>query len=217
MAAVSVISDTMRRRVTIMVDKERGNEGAVIQRVARVRLDDLIRSGRFPSTYRRFVDGREAAPEESVKLNGGEILYLFSGIAAAVAYAIAFIKGISPIGTGRFLDSWFLIVDGTSWTGSIASIPSGAVVLLTNAAPYTRRLEQGRHKKGRKGHVPGRFMTEAARQAVQKKYPNLLVERTFVNLASGPGRFGWQVPYILRTGPNKGSVISYPAVRISER
>src|SRR4051812_45595241 len=214
---MSGIAERMQRTVRIMVDEFIGSASAVVAQTARQRRDDLVRSGFLSGSYRTFVDGRYGAAEETVKLNRGEIIYLFSGLAAAVAFAVGYIKGISPVLSGDFQDSWFITVDGAAWDRSFSLIPAGSVVVLTNFAPYARILEQGRKKARRPGHKRGRFMTEAARLAIKKEFPNLLVERVFVNLAIGPGRHGWKVPYVLLRGENKGTVINYPAVRISER
>ena len=211
---MALLAERMERTFSLLLDKRLSETGVhrEVGQFARTRLDELIRTKVFPSTYRRFVDGHLGVPEDDVKLNHGEIIYLFEEVAGAVAYTVGFLKGISPVRSGRFQDSWIVIVDGVSWAGSFASIPAGAVVYVTNVAPYTRRLEQG--EKGRRA---GRFMTEAARQAVRKKYPTLRVDRSFISLAIGPGRYGWQVPYIRKTAPGKGDPITYPAVRISAK
>ena len=189
----------------------------------RANLQSLISSGVFPQQFRRFVDGREGAAEEEVKLDGGQIVYVFSRLPEATAFTLAYCKAASPRESGAYADAWFVAVDGTPWQAPIADIPGGSTVTITNFAPFHRRLEQGYHRAHQMGHRPGLYITEYARQAVMRRFQGILAERVFVTIPSVVGGTrGWEVPYHLRrrgrqSGEGAGDAITYPAVVLTDR
>ena len=219
------LGEIVYRRIGAMVDSRLDSSEAHIAVANHVRsnLNLLINANVFPGQYRRFVDGREGAPEEAVKLDGGQIVYVFSRLPEATAFTLTFCKGRSPRKTGAYEDAWFVAVDGVPWQGKIADIPPGSTVTITNFAPYHRRLEQGYHRAHHVGHKPGLYITEAARQAVMRRFKGILAERQFVTVPHViGGTRGWEVPYHLRrpgrqSGEGAGDAITYPAVVLTDR
>jgi hypothetical protein len=221
----SSLGEIVYRRINVMVDAhlDSAEVHTLLGNEVRRNLGLLISAGTFPPTYRRFVDGREGDPEESVKLDGGQIVYVFSRMPDAVAYTLAYCKARSPRDSGDYADAWFAAVDGVPWVGQIADIPPGSTVIITNFAPYARRLEQGYHRAHKAGHRPGLYITEYARQAVMRQFKGIMAERQFVTLSGAPGGTrGWEVPYHLRrhgkqSGERAGDAITYPAVVLTDR
>jgi hypothetical protein len=211
---IDKIGQVFRRTITDMVDAH-STPAAIGQRVATYATDEvrkMIAGGSASPKYRTFVDGSEDASLAAVRLNGGTILYLFSRISEAVVSGLAYARSISPVGpTGNYRDSWIVVVNGNVWTQRPEDIPSGSEVTLTNFAPYARTIEEkGRHGRGgrlKSYPVPARVISEQTRRYVARLYPYLLVKRAFVLIPGG---------YILKTGPNAGQPMTYPAVVISE-
>jgi hypothetical protein len=176
---------------------------------ARRSRDALIRDGRAAPTYQTFVDGREGASEDAVRPDG-RILYVFSTLARAAAFAQAYLVGASPVLSGEFRRSWLLLVDGARWTRDPAAIPPGAIVHLVNTTPYARRLEVGRRRKPGLGFK----LIERARQQMAKRYPELAIERRFL---------AWRDAYTLKAGQGRrkdraaGQRITLPALEIKTR
>lgn len=174
---------------------------------ARRARDALIREGRAAPQFLTYVDGRQGAPEETVKPDG-VIRYVFSTIARAAAFALAYAEGTSPVLSGTFRRSWIVVVNGQRWSGDLATIPPGAVVHLVNTTPYARRLEVGR--RDRKPGL-GFKLVEKARQQTRARFPTLQVNRTFV---------AWRDAWVLKGGYGRrknraaGQRITLPAVEI---
>jgi hypothetical protein len=192
------LADKFRRTVHLMVDRRLSSADAH-QRVgafARARVAELISNGTGSPVFRRFVDNVEGAPEEAVRLDGGQIVYVWSKIALAAAYALSLAVERSPVHSGDYKRAWFLVVDNVPWTDDIARIPAGSVVILTNKEPYHRKIDTG----GQRTSVPP-LITEDVRQAVQRRFPALRVQRLFVNLPGGAN-------YRLR-GQGRESGLSY--------
>ncbi len=221
-----------RRRVSQLV-RGHADSPATRARVAayaRESLAELVAAGRASPVSTVFVDGRAGAAEETVKLNGGSIIYLFSQIAQAAAFALTEATNRSPVKSGAYRDGWFVAVGGQPWTAPFAEIPPGSVVTLTNAQPYHRKIDTG----GMITSVPPGIV-EATRQAVQRQFRGLTVEVAFVTLPNsyvlkGRGREsgltfsakqGWGRKHKPRPARAKdrqvGQVLTYPAVVISER
>lgn len=223
------LGQTMLTSIKRMAD-ERVSEAVARKRIgvfARARVQELIASGEVSDSYTRTVDGVPGALEETVKLDGGRIEYAFArgrsgeALRSAARFMLQYAQSHSPNSGGPYSQSWFLSVNGLPWTRPIDDIPDGAKVMLTNFAPFSRRLEeQGRvlGRGRRAAHAnPERMVTERTRQAVLQKFPTLVVQRTYVAIPGAPGGSagGWEVPYHLRTGPGRGSEILYPTVVIA--
>jgi hypothetical protein len=194
---------------------------ARVAALAQERLAAVIASGQGSMSYKRIVDGVENAPESAVKLDGGNITYVFQKPTGdAITFALKYAKMNSPNSGGPYSLAWFIAVNGFPWTKPIADIPPGSTVMLINFAPFARRLEEaGRtHKRGGRssGTNPSRMVSEMTRRATIAAFPNVNVQREFVAIPGGAGAqaFGWEIPYTLRTGQSRGQAVLYPAVVI---
>ena len=122
---------------------------------------------------------------------------------------------LSPVRSGRYRRAWCVVVDGRVWTQDLARIPAGSEVMVLNPEPYARKIDTG----GMKTSVPPGIV-EAARQIVQRQYPNIQAERQFVTIPAGviPG-----APWILRQNHGRsrsrsaGQPITYPALVLKEK
>lgn len=217
MAALAIaqqkLGDMVRRDYRLMVTKAtssaelRSFAGAL----ARTRIQQLISQGSASPNYVRYVDGREDAPEESVKIPGN-IIYVFARIAEAAEFGLSFVRNYSIASkkTGAYASAWMLFVEGQQWSGPVEKLPRNTQqVIIVNPAPYARRLEQS------SGRFDARYqVTEYARRAIAKQYPGLAVARKFVTL-SRVSSVRWPVPYEREHEPR--GPINYPAVVISVR
>lgn len=179
----------------------------VLATVARQKRDELIASGNAPPAYQTFVDGREGAPEESVRPDGA-ILYRFNLLGQAVAFALTYCLARSPVESGAYRRAWFVAVDGRRWDGDLNDIPAGSEVLVTNPMPYARKIDVG----GMRMKMPPQIV-EGARQQVMHKFPTLSAQRTMVTLPSDVAPAGVEVPYILR-GHSRSRAKRYAARRL---
>jgi len=150
---------------------------------ARSELAKAIGAGAASPSYRRYVNGREGAQEEEVRLPG-PILYVFAPTREAVEFALQFLKERWPVrgpaAGGHFVDSWIVLVNGSRWDGQ-SDIPAGAEAVIVNTQPYARKAQVGA-----KGFSIPRGMVEDARQAVLKKWRLPLdAQIRFIQLAGG--------------------------------
>ena len=208
---MTAVRRSMLYSVDRLVPPER--RAAAVATMARAARDKLIADGAAPPLYTTFVDGREGAAEETVKPEG-TILYRFNVIGLAAAFALEYARARSPVQSGEYRASWFIAVDGRPYTGDVAEIPGDAVVMVTNHAPYHRRIDTG----GQRGI--GRKIVEDTRQAVKSRWPLLLVERQFVEIPDGyilKGGHRARKGRRLRAASRAGAVMSYPAVVIRRR
>jgi len=226
------LGSLFRRRIAVLAEAhaDSAETKARVAAYAKASLAELISSGAASPVYSTFVDGRGGAAEETVKLSGGSITYLFSQIAQAATFALAYAVDRSPVDSGAYKDSWFIAIDGQPWTGSLATIPPGSVVTLTNKQPYHRKIDTG----GMITRLPPGIV-EATRQAVQRQFRGLTVEQAFVNIPGGyvlkgrgresgltfSAKAGWGRKHAPRPARAKdrrvGQTLTYPAVIMSER
>lgn len=103
-----------------------------------------------PSSVRTYVDGREGAALESVKLPGGTIRFEFSYTREVVAEILNMLIAASPYRDKRpganpathYKDQHLIFVNGTE-TDDITNLPPDAVVVFVNLQPYSRKVERG--------------------------------------------------------------------------
>lgn len=187
--------EKFRRTVELVIDK-RMDKVVVAERVAmyaRASLAELQQAKRASQMYTTFVDGVKGAREESVRLDRGSIVYLFNHIYQAAIVALEYAVARSPQRSGRYKEGWFIAVEGSPWAAPLEDIPSDAQVTLTNREPYHRKIDTG----GMITSVPPGIV-EDTRQMLQKRFPNLKVDRTFVTISAGRDSRGDPVPYVLR-------------------
>lgn len=188
-------------------------QSAYLARVAINARDTAVRRGDAPPHWTTNVDGRQGAPESSVRPDGF-ILYRFNVMGLAAKTALQLCKERSPVRSGRYRDSWVVVVEGKPWAGDAADVPEGKDVMIVNPQPYARKIDTGAMKMS---VPPG--IVEAVRQSIQRKFPTVNAARAFVTVPSG---LLDNAPYILRrNGRAKdrtaGKAITYPALILTRR
>jgi len=188
-------------------------QSAYLARVAINARDTAVRRGDAPPHWTTNVDGRQGAPESSVRPDGF-ILYRFNVMGLAAKAALQLCKERSPVRSGRYRDSWVVVVEGKPWSGDVADVPDGKQVMIVNPQPYARKIDTGAMKMS---VPPG--IVEAVRQSIQRKFPTVNAARAFVTVPSG---LLDNAPYILRrNGRAKdraaGKAITYPALILTRR
>lgn len=150
---------------------------ALLAQAAKQALVEAQSQGVAAREFVRSVNGRVGAPEESV-IAPGPIVYSFNWLPEIAAYALAFVEERSPVASGRFRRSWFVMVNGALVT-DFEAVPLDAEIIITNDQPYARKIEVG-HMKMRV--PPG--IVEDAQQAVMRRYGNIVKARKrFINLS----------------------------------
>ena len=184
----------------------------LLAQFARQELAKVQASGEAPQHYVRSVNGRIGTLEESV-IPPGPIVHSFNALPEVAQYALAFAKERSPVRSGRFKNSWFVMVNGRQ-IANLEEIPLDGELILTNDQPYSRKIEVG-HMKMRV--PPG--IVEDTRQAVMRRFGNIVAaQKRFIPL---------QRPYILKRGSQRrgradkdrsgGRELTYPALVVSLR
>ncbi|MFT8613826.1 MAG: hypothetical protein ABF727_14685 [Gluconobacter oxydans] len=173
--------------------------------------DQAVRSGDAPPHWVTIVDGRQGAPETSVQPDGF-ILYKFNVMGLAAQAALQLCKERSPVRSGRYRDSWMVVVDGRPWTEDVADIPEGVSVIIINPQPYARKIDTGAMKN--MSVPPG--IIEAVRKLVKRKFPTVDAARAFVPIPAGIVE---NAPYILRRSKSRaaGTSMTYPAMILTKR
>ena len=149
---------------------------ALLAQTARAALAEAQAEGAFPSRYVTSVNGRIGAGLESVTPPGPIV---FSAIwwPEILIYGVAFAEQRSPVKSGRYKNSWFVMANG-SVVDDYEAIQLGAECIITNDQPYSRRIEIGRQ------HVnvpPG--IVEDLVSALRRRFGDLIsVRRQFINL-----------------------------------
>lgn len=159
----------------------------------RAMRDSIIQDGRASSVYLTSVDGRFREREETVRLDGGVVRYVFSYLAQAAAYALAYCQDRSPARSGAFRKAWVVRVNDKLWTRPLAAIQPGQRVEIVNTMPYARKIDTG----GQITSVPP-GLVEAARQATLRQFSTLSVQRKFIVLTEGQDARGGALPYVLK-------------------
>lgn len=159
---------------------------------AKQELARTIATGEGSPVYRRFVDQVEGAPEESVTAPG-PILYVFSWWTEVIAFALAELIKRSPRKSGRYAESFIVLVNGAPMAEGMA-IPGDAEVIITNVQPYTRKVQVGAMAMT----VPA-YLFDGARSALSRKFGGSAAgysfETRFLNLPRGIHAL---VPYVLK-------------------
>lgn len=152
---------------------------ALLARTAREVLASAIADGSGSPVYRRFVNGAEGRPEESVKAPG-PILYEFDWMQDVATYVLAFLRARSPRFRGHYQEHHFMMAQGRR-IERVEDIPPGVELIITNDEPYARKIHVGA-----KGFRVSKGIYENARQALQSKFGELIyVELKFIQLPGG--------------------------------
>lgn len=168
-------------------------------------------------SYQLYVNGHLADSEDQV-IAPGPIVYQFSLWNEIVTYALSELRRRSPVRSGRFRNSFIILVDGKIVPDG-REIVASSEVIITNYQPYIRKAEAGLLGTARFAIFDG------TKRALARKFGNTgrsadgyLFETKWLDIVPGvhPG-----IPYILKRSQGRrkdrqaGQPITYPAVIMS--
>ncbi len=104
-------------------------------------VSEIITSGRASPRFDRYVNGQRGLPEEAVQLPG-PIVYEFSLWEPIITFALEELRKRSPVKSGRFRNSFIVIVNRAIVTNFDRIGPEDEVI-ITNFQPYIRKAEGG--------------------------------------------------------------------------
>ena len=203
-----------RRSVDVFVRRSLSPQAQakMLADTAKKGVADLIATGRASPDYRRYVDGREGVPEESVKPDG-VIVYRFNQLGAITTFALSFLVNRSPIRSGDYRKSFYIGVNGKfipMAQFNPNAVPPDAEIVIGNTQPYSRKVDVqlvGTRKLS--FSVPAGLFDDAA-QAVRRRY-GALVDAKRVYTMRHPHQ------YTLKRGRRAGKPVESPAIIIKPR
>ncbi|KFC73199.1 hypothetical protein FG93_01943 [Bosea sp. LC85] len=143
----------------------------------------VMRADPRPSSYRRFVDGREGALEESVQRNG-VIEYHYQRLDEIVRFAMDTLFALSPVLSGDYRRAHTLFVGGVA-VGDLRSWKpqSGEEIYILNPLPYARKIDLGKMKM----RVAGTDRVyQQAEQILKRRFGNMAaIKFTFRSVVGG--------------------------------
>ncbi len=184
--------------------------------IARRTLAGFMAGQESKPGYTIEVDGHTAGSEEAVK-PFGVIVYRFTRMREIARYALDQAIAQSPVESGAYKKSWFLLVENSETAPG--AIPQNALaVILTNDQPYARKIEMRGARL--RGVPPG--IVERVRQLVLRRYRTIIdVNMEYLTLAGGHvlKRNGVRVRRNGRRSSrnNKGQALTYPALVITSK
>lgn len=215
----------MARLQTFAKDIQLATAGISPQNIARElalfaqsELAASIASGEGSPIYDRYVNGIKDAPESAV-VPPGPIVYDFIWWQEIVEYALQHLVERSPVRSGGYKQSWFVLADGSP-VSDARDIPIGATVTIVNDQPYARKIDVGHMHMS----VPP-FLIEEARQAVMRIFGNIITaRRSLVDLPNAYTLKGYfrrgvrpRARTKLRADTKAGAKMTYPALILSMR
>lgn len=97
---------------------------------------------RYPGVpYKTSINGTQVSngTEESMSANGS-ITYEFMFLKKVAREALVLAKDESPVESGRYKRSWFILYEGAEI--NVSELPDAAVeIILTNDQPYARKIQ----------------------------------------------------------------------------
>lgn len=146
----------------------------------------IMRADPRPSSFRRFVDGREGAPEEAVK-PFGVIEYHYQRLNEVVQFAMDTLFALSPVLSGRYRRSHTLFVNGAAVSDLKSWQPTDGEIYIVNPLPYARKIELGKQKM----RVPGSDkIYQQAEQILKRRFGNIAaIKFTYRAVSDGSFHF----------------------------
>jgi hypothetical protein len=157
--------------------------------------------GRIPA-HRRFVDGSEGKALESVRPDGGRIVFTFEIAADLTGFILAELQRLSPVDSGDYKKSHMIFADGREVEAGAPLVGVDEVVFL-NPLPYSRAIELGRMRMRVEG-------TSAVYQQATRE-----AQRRFGNLASI--KFSYRAPIGGAATGKAGRASRVPAIVVRMR
>ena len=183
--------------------------------IARQGLAEHLATLTGKPNVRIIVDGRIGASEDSVRPYG-VIRYEFDNLREAAIFAQAELSKLSPVASGTYSKSWFLLYQGAEVKPDALPLDAREVT-VTNDQPYSRMLAVGKRADGRPfslQNLPPGYM-ELAWQAVRGRFGNsVAVAISFIKLQGG---HVMKNDYRDTRRDRAGQQITYPSLILSLR
>lgn len=161
------------------------------------------------------VDGRQNAPLESVKPDGGTIIAEFELIEGVLRWIGDELVKRSPRVSGDYIKGHTLFVDGKE-VALGGQIPLGDEYIFTNSVPYARKLEVGKTEAGRAFviQVPNRIYERVSKDARGRFGNQAEIKYAFREFV---GAYTLRHSAGRRKDRQRGSTIQAPAIIITSR
>jgi hypothetical protein len=148
----------------------------LLAQTAREALDDAQTAGEFPQRYITSVNGRVGGDIDQVE-PPGPIVFTAIWWPEIIEAGLTFAEQRSPVRSGRYKSSWFVMVNG-SRTDNFAAVPLDAEVIITNDQPYSRKIEVGAQRV----NVPPGIVEDTI-SMLRRTFGDLIsARRQFINL-----------------------------------
>lgn len=160
---------------------EQGAISAELAKFARTQVAEVIASGAGSTVYDRFVNGRPGVSEDLVEAPG-PIVYSFVWWEQLIGFALAYLRGRAPRLSGRYANSFIVMVGGRR-VAEDTELPAIAEVVITNTQPYSRKLHMAAVSKraaAKRVRAAGGKMRaanplfEQTRQQIFRTFPGLI-------------------------------------------
>lgn len=196
----------------------------VLAAFAKRQVGELIRLGAASPDFERYVDGRQGAPEETVKAEG-RIRYLFNHLGAVTVFALSFLQARAPAKSGAYRNSFYVGVNGRFVPMAQFrpdKVPNDAEIVIGNTQPYSRKVDVQMvgGRKLRFSVPPGLF--EDCVRAVKARFASTKAKRVY-NMTF-PGRYKLRQEQTHLTGHRAGrsrgrlgSMVESPAMIINPK
>lgn len=168
--------------VTVSEAQSVAGQKKTIADFARWRLDEADKLNRsafgYTPKHTTTVDGREGASLESVKPDGGRIVFdfeLFSELMKdAIEAAIKALRDASPVVSGAYRDGHTLYVNDVAFDEVPQALKPTDTIMVSNPVIYARRIEIGRTISGRSFvmQVPNRIYERVAKNTLAPRFGN---------------------------------------------
>lgn len=94
-----------------------------------------------PTSFTRFVDGKQGAPEDAVRPDG-VIVYTYPRLTHVAQYAMEALFDLSPVLSGEYRVAHTLFLNGQA-VENLRNYKRGDDVVITNSVPYARKIDLG--------------------------------------------------------------------------
>lgn len=157
---------------------------------AKQELRRVIADGSASPRYDRYVNGVQGAPEEAYKAPGA-IVYEFTNWPLVINAVLDELKKRGPNPrSGRFNQSYVVIVGGRVPVTDYSNLRSDAEVIILNATPYSRKAEVGYLG------IPEQRLFKGTQRVMGSRFSGAFTFQTkFVNVPAG---INPMMPYVLK-------------------
>ena len=214
------------QKIEIAIDGIEADVRARHVAAAKAALARAVADRAVPPAILRVVDGKPGAALESVKVPG-VILFRLGVLQEVAQFALMAARELSPVKSGRYRESWVVLVDGKPPVDGGSPIGPDSVVHIVNTQPYARKI----HVRGAKFSGVAPRIADRLANKVRAEFGTASL-RTTVAFIELPGGYALKRALaspsvnqnVRRTGSSgfrraqkAGQALRYPAVLIRQR